>query len=175
MYGGNATATHANLAKSCSATRTMNDGLAGSVDVNSDYQRQVNHNIDTLKADLPSVFQQDISYDIYTHNILFQDPITRFKGKFNYRMIFLSLRLIGQLFFTEIHFDLHDIAHTEPDVIFGQWTVHGSLRVPWKAQLLFNGNSTYQLNPSGLIYQHIDTWDRPPMDVLRQFFRRDTA
>lgn len=149
----------------------MINELAAPVGVNLDYQRQISHNIDTLKADLPTVFQQDISYDIYTRSILFKDPISRFKGKFNYRMIYLSLRLIGKLFFTEIHFDLHDIAQTEPDVIFGQWTVRGILRVPWKARVLFNGNSIYQLDPSGLIYQHIDSWDRPPIEIWRQFFR----
>lgn len=157
------------MARRYLANHTMYEGLAAG-DATPDFQQQVNHNIATLKTDLPTLFQRDISYDIYTQNILFRDPVNRFKGKLNYRIIFWTLRFHGQLFFTEIHFDLHDVAHIEPDVIFAEWTVRGVLRVPWKARVLFNGNSTYQLNPSGLIYQHVDTWDRPPMEILRQFF-----
>ncbi|MHC5718821.1 MAG: DUF2358 domain-containing protein, partial [Nostoc sp.] len=52
------------------------------------------------------------------------------------------------------------------------WTVRGVLRVPWKSGLLFNGYSTYKLNQDNLIYEHIDTWDRKPGEILRQFWQR---
>ena len=51
-------------------------------------------------------------------------------------------------------------------------TVRGNLRVPWQARILFNGYSTYKLTAEGLIYEHIDTWDRQPGEILKQFFRR---
>ena len=59
---------------------------------------------------------------------------------------------------------------TEPNIILANWTVRGILRLPWKPRLWFNGYSTYKLNQAGLIYEHIDTWDRPPMEILKQFW-----
>ncbi|NET69701.1 MAG: DUF2358 domain-containing protein [Sphaerospermopsis sp. SIO1G2] len=128
--------------------------------------------IDILKADLPTLFAEDISYDIYSEDILFRDPVNKFKGKFNYRIIFWTLRFHGQLFFTEIAFDLHDVSQTDENTILANWTVRGVLRVPWKARIFFNGYSTYKLNDEGLIYEHIDTWDREPGEILKQFFMR---
>ncbi|MBD2134964.1 MAG: DUF2358 domain-containing protein [Sphaerospermopsis kisseleviana] len=128
--------------------------------------------IEILKQDLPTLFEQDISYDIYSEDIFFRDPVNKFKGKFNYRIIFWTLRFHGQLFFTELAFDLHDVSQTDESTILATWTVRGVLRVPWKARLFFNGYSTYKLNDQGLIFEHIDTWDRGPGEILQQFFKR---
>ncbi|WP_449418632.1 DUF2358 domain-containing protein [Phormidium nigroviride] len=137
-----------------------------------EYQLQIEQAVNTLKTDLPTLFEQDISYDIYTKDIYFQDPVNKFKGKINYRIIFWTLRFHAQLFFTEIHFDLHEVAQTASDTILAKWTVRGTLRVPWKARIFFNGYSTYKLNTEGLIYEHIDTWDREPGEILKQFIRK---
>jgi Uncharacterized conserved protein (DUF2358) len=137
-----------------------------------EYQMQVERTVDILKTDLPTLFEQDISYDIYTKDIYFQDPVNKFKGKINYRIIFWTLRFHGQLFFSEIYFDLHDVTQTSADTILANWTVRGILRVPWKARIFFNGYSTYKLDRDGLIYEHVDTWDRPPGEILKQFFRK---
>ncbi|MGQ4646343.1 DUF2358 domain-containing protein [Lyngbya aestuarii] len=126
--------------------------------------------INTLQQDLPTLFEKDISYEIYTSDIYFQDPVNRFKGKFNYRIIFWTLRFHARLFFTEIYFDLHDVQQTEQDTIKADWTVRGILRVPWKAHIFFNGDSTYKLTKDGLIYNHLDTWDRQPSEILKQFW-----
>ncbi|HIK13008.1 MAG TPA: DUF2358 domain-containing protein [Oscillatoriaceae cyanobacterium M33_DOE_052] len=131
-------------------------------------QISVSQVVKTLQADLPSLFQRDISYDIYTDDIYFQDPVNTFKGKLNYRIIFWTLRFHGRLFFRELHFDLHDIQATDDEII-ATWTVRGVLRLPWKTRLLFNGYSTYKLNSESLIYHHVDTWDRPPGEILKQF------
>ena len=138
----------------------------------SQYQSQVEEVIETLQKDLPTLFVKDISYEIYTNDIYFQDPVNRFKGKFNYRIIFWTLRFHGRLFFTEIFFDLHDVKQTAEDIITANWTVRGTLRLPWKARVLFNGDSTYKLTKEGLIYNHLDTWDRKPSEILKQFFRK---
>jgi Uncharacterized conserved protein (DUF2358) len=53
---------------------------------------QVKQVADTLKAELPTLFEKDISYNIYTKGIYFQDPVNKFKGKINYRIIFWTLR-----------------------------------------------------------------------------------
>ena len=138
----------------------------------SGYQLQIEKVIETLQKDLPTLFEKDISYDIYTQDIYFQDPVNRFKGKFNYRIIFWTLRFHAQLFFTEIFFDLHDVKQTEQEIIKAYWTVRGTLRLPWKARLFFNGDSTYTLTQDALIYNHLDTWDRKPSEILKQFFRK---
>ena len=137
-----------------------------------EYQLQVNRAMETLKKDLPTLFEKDISYEIYAKDIYFQDPINKFKGKFNYHIIFWTLRFHARLFFTQIYFDLHDVSQTAQDTILANWTVRGVLRVPWKARIFFNGYSTYTLNKDGLIYNHIDTWDRKPSEILKQFIRK---
>ncbi|MDM9380607.1 DUF2358 domain-containing protein [Chlorogloeopsis sp. ULAP01] len=135
-----------------------------------DYQLQVERVINTLKQDLPTLFEKDISYNIYTKDIYFRDPVNTFKGKLNYRIIFWTLRFHARLFFTKIYFDLHDVHQSAEDTILANWTVRGVLRLPWKARIFFNGYSTYKLNKDGLIYEHIDTWDRKPAEILQQFF-----
>ena len=133
---------------------------------------QVEQVIATLKHDLPTLFEKDISYALYSKDIYFQDPVNTFKYKFNYRIIFWTLRFHARLFFSEIYFDVHEVEQSAEDTILAKWTVRGVLRVPWKAKLFFNGYSTYQFNLDGLIYQHIDTWDRKPGEILQQFWQK---
>jgi hypothetical protein len=133
------------------------------------YQSQVEKAIATLKQDLPTLFEKDISYEIYRNDIFFKDPVNQFKWKCNYRIIFWTLRFHGKLFFTELYFDLHDVEQVAPEMILAHWTVRGRLRLPWKADLFFNGYSNYKLDETGLIYEHIDTWDREPKAILKQF------
>lgn len=127
--------------------------------------------IETLKHDLPILFEKDISYEIYTQDIYFKDPVNTFKYKFNYRIIFWTLRFHARLFFSEIYFDVHEVEQSANETVLAKWTVRGVLRVPWKAKLFFNGYSTYKFNADGLIYQHIDTWDRNPGEILQQFWQ----
>lgn len=134
-----------------------------------EYSAQVDRVIETLYRDLPTLFEKDISYNIYTRDIYFKDPVNTFKGKLNYRIIFWTLRFHGQLFFSEIYFDLHDVHLDAKNIIKAYWTVRGTLRLPWKPQIIFNGDSTYKLNDEGLIYNHLDTWDRKPSEILKQF------
>ncbi|MEH1829302.1 MAG: DUF2358 domain-containing protein [Nostoc sp.] len=135
-------------------------------------QLSVEQVIKTLKDDLPTLFEKDILYQIYTDDIYFKDPVNTFKYKFNYRIIFWTLRFHARLFFTQIYFDVHEVSQSAEDTILAKWTVRGVLRVPWKAGLIFNGYSTYKLNQYNLIYEHIDTWDRKPGEILRQFWQR---
>lgn len=125
----------------------------------------------TLRADLPTLFEQDITYDIYTQDIFFKDPVNQFKGKFNYRIIFWTLRFHGRLFFSDLHFDLHDVRVEDEYTIRADWTVRGTLRLPWHPHIFFNGYSLYSLNAAGKIYDHRDTWDRSPKTILQQFWR----
>ena len=133
------------------------------------YQQQVDYAIAKLEAELPHLFEEDLTYDIYTSNIYFKDPVNTFKYKFNYRIIFWTLRFHGQLFFTDLHFDLHRVWQDQPDLILADWTVRGTLRLPWRPYVFFNGRSHYHLREDGRIYRHIDVWDRKPGEVLKQF------
>ncbi|BAY20985.1 hypothetical protein NIES2100_07290 [Calothrix sp. NIES-2100] len=133
---------------------------------------QIEQVIATLKHDLPTLFEKDISYDIYTQDIYFRDPVNKFKYKFNYRIIFWTLRFHARLFFTQIYFDVHEVYQSAEDTILAKWTVRGVLRVPWQAKIFFNGYSNYKFNQDNLIYEHIDTWDRKPTDILRQFMKK---
>lgn len=135
-------------------------------------QLSVERVIKILKEDLPTLFEKDIYYEIYTDDIYFKDPVNTFKYKFNYRIIFWTLRFHARLFFTQIYFDVHEVYQSAEDTILAKWTVRGVLRLPWKAGLLFNGYSTYKLNQDNLIYEHIDTWDRKPGEILKQFWQR---
>lgn len=138
------------------------------------YQAQIEQAIATLKQDLPTLFEKDISYEIYTSDIYFTDPVNTFKGKFNYRIIYWTLRFHARLFFTQIHFDLHQVKHAEPDLITAEWTTRGTLRLPWKPQIFFKGSSAYHLTPEGLIDRHQDSWDRSPQEILKQFFQKNS-
>ncbi|RCJ28482.1 hypothetical protein A6770_23760 [Nostoc minutum NIES-26] len=135
-------------------------------------QLQVDRVIQTLNQDLPTLFEKDISYNIYTQDIYFQDPVNKFKWKFNYRIIFWTLRFHARLFFSQIYFDVHEVYQSAEDTILAKWTVRGVLRVPWQAKVFFNGYSTYKLNQNNLIYEHIDTWDRKPSEILQQFWQK---
>ncbi len=138
----------------------------------SEYAAKLEQAIAVLKQDLPTLFDQDISYDIYSQDIFFRDPVNTFRGKFNYRIIFWTLRFHGRLFFTELYFDVHQVSPASEQTIRAEWTVRGTLRLPWKPRLLFNGYSIYTLNAEALIHQHIDTWDRPASEILAQFWRK---
>lgn len=133
------------------------------------YNERVQTAIATLERELPTLFEKDISYGIYTRDIFFQDPVNTFKYKFNYRIIFWTLRFHARLFFSEIYFDVHNIRHSQRAIVEVDWTVRGRLRLPWKADLFFNGTSTYCFNEDARIYSHRDTWDRSPQAILRQF------
>jgi len=133
---------------------------------------RIQYMIDALKRDLPPLFERDIAYDIYSQDICFTDPINTFNGKLSYRIVYWTLRFHGQLFFTHIELDLHDVEQTAPDHIEAHCTVTGPLRLPWRPKIYFNGRSNYSINSDGLIYKHVDTWDQKPTEVLKQFFRR---
>jgi hypothetical protein len=135
-------------------------------------QLQLEQVIQILQQDLPTLFEQDISYNIYTKDIYFRDPVNKFRGKFSYRIIFWTLRFHARLFFQQIAFDLHEISRSADDTILVKWTVRGILNVPWQANLLFNGYSTYKLNSDCLIYEHIDHWEQSPNEIFQQFWQR---
>lgn len=85
---------------------------------------------------------------------MFRDPRNKFDGMKNYKLIFWSLRFHGKIFFTKLYVEVKRIWQPTDDVIKMRWTVHGVPRVPWEAEGLFDGISTYKLDNHGRIYEH---------------------
>eukprot|EP00798_Chlamydomonas_sp_ICE-L_P022429 gene22429-29541_t len=110
--------------------------------------------IRSLREDIPSLFERELNYDIYTENILFKDPKITFQGKKNYKTMFWSLRFHGRLFFKSLYVEVIRIWQPEDSVIKMRWTVHGLPRLFGDRESLFDGISTYKLNESGRIYEH---------------------
>ena len=92
--------------------------------------------------------------DIYREDITFRDPRNTFHGMKNYQTLFWSLRFHGQLFFSRLYVDVKRIWQPEDSAIKMRWTVHGVPRLPWQAEGLFDGISTYKLDHTGKIYEH---------------------
>ncbi|KAF5833258.1 hypothetical protein DUNSADRAFT_10496 [Dunaliella salina] len=111
----------------------------------------------TLRDDIPDLFNHDLNYNIYREDIVFRDPRNKFEGLKNYRIIFWSLRFHGKLFFRKLYVEVKRVWQPVNDrqTIKMRWTVHGIPRVPWEAEGLFDGISTYKLDSNGKIYEHM--------------------
>jgi len=119
-----------------------------------DYFAQVGDAIRTLREDIPSLFDKELNYSIYREDIVFKDPRNKFDGMKNYKLIFWSLRFHGKIFFSNLYVEVKRIWQPQDDVIKMRWTVHGIPRVPWEAEGLFDGISTYKLDSKGKVYEH---------------------
>eukprot|EP00741_Cyanophora_paradoxa_P004407 tig00000802_g4278.t1 len=137
---------------------------------------RIQHIFDVLRRDLPAMFERDVDYSIYDESIEFRDPVNKFSGMEGYRTVWWTLRYHAK-YFTELGFELRELESPAPDTVLATWTLQGTLLLPWKPKFFFNGESTYKLNEAGLVYDHEDWWDRPPLELLAQFlpFRGDPA
>ncbi|KAI4333271.1 hypothetical protein L6164_018103 [Bauhinia variegata] len=108
----------------------------------------------TLREDLPLLFVKDLNYDIYRDDITFRDPLNRFTGIENYKLIFWALRFYGKFFFREIGLDVYRIWQPSENVILIRWNLKGVPRVPWETKGEFQGTSRYKLDRNGKIYEH---------------------
>ncbi|KAG1674930.1 hypothetical protein FOA52_014723 [Chlamydomonas sp. UWO 241] len=126
----------------------------GGGDKDKDYYANVGDAIRALRADIPNLFKKDLNYEIYREDIVFVDPRNTIKGKKNYRILFWSLRFHGAIFFSNLYVEVKRVWQPEDDVIKMRWTVHGIPRVPWEAEGLFDGISSYKLDRHGKIYEH---------------------
>lgn len=125
-----------------------------------DFYANIGKAIRTLKAEIPRLFQEDLTYDIYRDDIIFRDPRNFFQGKKDYQTIFWSLRFHGQLFFRLLYVDVLRIWESPENVkasgtvLKMRWTVHGVPRVPWDAEGIFDGISTFKVDSNGKIFEH---------------------
>lgn len=125
-----------------------------------DFYANIGEAIRTLKAEIPRLFQEDLTYSIYRDDIIFRDPRNFFQGKKDYQTIFWSLRFHGQLFFRLLYVDVLRIWESPENVkdagtiLKMRWTVHGVPRVPWDAEGIFDGISTFKVDSNGKIFEH---------------------
>jgi hypothetical protein len=125
-----------------------------------EFYANIGEAIRTLKREIPQLFQKDLTYDIYRDDIIFRDPKNMFQGKKDYKTIFWSLRFHGQLFFRMLYVDVQRIWESPENVkdagtvLKMRWTVHGVPRVPWEAEGIFDGISTFKVDSNGKIFEH---------------------
>jgi len=121
--------------------------------------------IEILKQDYQH-FPVDQTYSIYANNVFFKDPLNEFRGLERYK------QMIGfiQTWFINPQLNLHDISQSG-DTIKTRWTLSWTTPLPWKPRISIPGWSELRLNADGLISSHIDYWDIPRLDVLKQLFR----
>ncbi|MEQ9549053.1 DUF2358 domain-containing protein [Coleofasciculus sp. G2-EDA-02] len=121
--------------------------------------------IEILKQDYQR-FPVDQTYSIYANDVFFKDPLNKFRGLNRYK------QMIGfiQTWFINPQLDLHDISQSG-DTIKTRWTLSWTTPLPWKPRISIPGWSELRLNADGLISSHIDYWDIPRFDVLKQLFR----
>ncbi|MEQ8468870.1 DUF2358 domain-containing protein [Coleofasciculus sp. E1-EBD-02] len=121
--------------------------------------------IEILKQDYQR-FPVDQTYSIYANNVFFKDPLNEFRGLDRYKQMLGFI----QTWFINPQLDLHDISQSG-DTIKTRWTLSWTTPLPWKPRISIPGWSELRLNADGLISSHIDYWDIPRLDVLKQLFR----
>ncbi|GMH38603.1 hypothetical protein BSKO_06487 [Bryopsis sp. KO-2023] len=138
-----------------------------------DYYANVGKAVETLKEETPYMFEQELTYDIYRDDIIFKDRKNSFQGLKFYKYMFLSLRCHGRVFFKRVFVEVRNIWLPQEGEIRVRWTIHGIPRIPWEAEGIFDGVSTYKLDNDGKIYVHcIDNiiFRDPPVVQLPVFF-----
>lgn len=121
--------------------------------------------LEILKQDYQH-FPVDQTYSIYANNVFFKDPLNEFRGLDRYKQMLGFI----QTWFINPQLDLHDISQSG-DTIKTRWTLSWTTPLPWKPRISIPGWSELRLNADGLISSHIDYWDIPRLDVLKQLFR----
>lgn len=120
--------------------------------------------IEILKQDYQR-FPLNQTYSIYTENVYFQDPLTKFRGIKRYEQMIKFI----QKWFINPHMEVHNI-QLLGDKIKTEWTLSWNTPVPWKPRISISGWSELTLDDASLIISHIDYWYCSPLDVIKQHF-----
>ncbi|QOV22459.1 DUF2358 domain-containing protein [Anabaenopsis elenkinii] len=120
--------------------------------------------IEILKQDYQR-FPLNQTYSIYTENVYFQDPLTKFRGIKRYEQMIKFI----QKWFINPHMEVHNI-QLLGDNIKTEWTLSWNTPVPWKPRISISGCSELTLDDASLIISHIDYWYCSPLDVIKQHF-----
>ena len=111
-------------------------------------------------------FPLDQTYSLYSEDVFFKDPMTEFRGVKKYQEM---IALIDR-FFKNPQLDLHEIQQTG-DQIRTDWTLSWTTPLPWKPRISISGWSDLTIDlKTGLITQHIDSWNCTRWNVVQQHF-----
>jgi Uncharacterized conserved protein (DUF2358) len=120
--------------------------------------------IDIIRADYAN-FPDNQSYQIYTEDVYFQDPMTRFRGIERYQKMVAFIKT----WFKSPHLELHDLDRVD-NLITTRWTLSWSTPLPWQPRITITGRSELIVNEADLIICHLDYWNCSRWDVFRQHF-----
>jgi len=122
--------------------------------------------LETLRQDYLR-FPADQTYDIYSEQVYFQDPMNEFRGRDRYRQMIDWM----DRWFQDIRMDLHQI-HQQEQQILTQWTLSWSLPLPWRPRLRVDGWTEIELDDQGMICSHVDYWKCTRADLWKQVWLR---
>jgi len=116
-----------------------------------------------LQTELPALFTpgSDPDWSIYTDDVLFEDPLNRFRGASKYRANIGFLK--DSFAFRDSAIFLHDTVAEEAAVVT-RWTLAMTAAfLPWAPRVVFTGESIYGVDVApgggGGVNRHVDTWD----------------
>jgi len=120
--------------------------------------------VEILKADYQR-FPDNQTFDIYSEDVYFKDPLNEFRGVKKYR------EMIGFLskFFGNIEMEVHNVTQ-KGTKIKTEWTLNMTSPLPWQPRLSIPGWSDLEVNQNNMITSHIDRWHISPWNVLGQNF-----
>lgn len=142
-----------------------------------------------LELELPRQYEDDFSWDIYSDDVLFADPVTLMRGKLQYRGMIFTLRILTATAFqpSTAVFILHSIEEVPLDYLtqsqYGPrasledkeslgairtvWTTKG--RTLWGKNFQISGDDVFRINESGRIFSHESAWNESPESVWEAF------
>ena len=110
-----------------------------------------------LAADLPHLFD-DVGIDrgMYSEEVQFEDPITRYSSLDGY---LFNIQMLRRLFSPT--FTLRSVRQTGDWELTTRWTMGMTFALlPWRPPLVFTGTSVMGVDPdNGKFLSHVDTWD----------------
>lgn len=103
----------------------------------------------------------------YDPQCLFADPFAGFNGVDRFQ------RNVGNLggMMQDIKLDISSFEEGQ-DELRTKWRFSATLDLPWRPVLAAAGGTTHKFDPaSGLVVEHIESWDVEPAKVVRQLLK----
>lgn len=91
---------------------------------------------------------------IYRKDVVLKTTRAVFHGITNYKLVLGSLRFYGKMFYSKLSVEVMRIWQPSDDTIKIRWAVRGTPRVPWEAEAVVDGISTFKLDCKGRVYEH---------------------
>jgi len=118
--------------------------------------------IRTLRAELPVMFEEELSYGIYAPNIVFYEETVAHigvSGLAQYRRLIKTLTYVAGLYYRRPHLEPLGFTQRARGVIAVRWTFTGEPRklLPTSSteRAIYDGVFVYKLNEQGWVREHI--------------------